>query len=337
MSTVLRVCLLAVPALLTLAAPPRPAQAQPAADAAIVEAREAHRRGDRARLAALRGQAVQAGHALAMWPDYWHLRTRLAEASPAEIGAFLERWRDTYVEDRLRNDWLLELGRRRDWTNFARELPRFRMNDDRSVACYGLLTRHLAGEDVRDAARAAWFAQRDHDDGCQALAATLSEAGRLGPADAWRALMLSIDAGRLRAARATAGLLGPDVARSVAELLDSPARHLARRPPGPSAASRQLGALALMRMATNDPQAARQQLEQPWARGLNRHWTAAVLGSVARQAALKQMPESVALFEQALAVQGRDDDTPELSDESLAWAVRAALRWSTDDSARWSA
>ena len=41
--------------------------------------------------------------------------------------------RGTYVEDRLRNDWLLELGRRRDWAAFARDFPRFRMNDDREV------------------------------------------------------------------------------------------------------------------------------------------------------------------------------------------------------------
>ena len=36
-----------------------------------------------------------------------------------ELDAFYARWPGTYVEDRLRNDWLLELGKRRDWVNFA--------------------------------------------------------------------------------------------------------------------------------------------------------------------------------------------------------------------------
>ena len=58
-------------------------------------------------------------------------------SSPSST-AFAERWRGTYVEDRLRNDWLLELGRRRDWANFNAEFPRFRMNDDREVTCYAL-------------------------------------------------------------------------------------------------------------------------------------------------------------------------------------------------------
>ena len=53
------------------------------------------------------------------WVDYWELNNRLDEAQQDELNAFYERWRGTYVEDRLRNDWLLELGRRRDWANFA--------------------------------------------------------------------------------------------------------------------------------------------------------------------------------------------------------------------------
>ena len=50
-----------------------------------------------------------------MWVDYWELGNRLAEAQQAELDAFYARWPGTYVEDRLRNDWLLELGKRRDW------------------------------------------------------------------------------------------------------------------------------------------------------------------------------------------------------------------------------
>ena len=37
----------------------------------------------------------------------------------------------------------------------ARDFPRFRMNDDREVSCYALLTQHLAGNDVRGRSAAA--------------------------------------------------------------------------------------------------------------------------------------------------------------------------------------
>ena len=138
----------------------------------VVDAREALRKGDRSKLAALRIAAVSADLPLAPWVDYWEIGSRLASVSTPEIEAFYQRWPGTYVEDRLRNDWLLELGRRRDWAAFARDYPRFRMNDDREVSCYALLTQHLAGQDVREAARAAWLAQRDLDDGCNLLATT---------------------------------------------------------------------------------------------------------------------------------------------------------------------
>jgi len=112
---------------------PAPALAQ-GGDATVLDAREALRKKDRVRLAMARATAAAERHPLAMWVDYWELNNRLVDAQQDELNAFAARWSGTYVEDRLRNDWLLELGRRRDWANFAVEYPRFRMNDDRGSA-----------------------------------------------------------------------------------------------------------------------------------------------------------------------------------------------------------
>ena len=146
-----------------------------------------------------------------------------------ELDAFYARWPGTYVEDRLRNDWLLELGRRRDWRNFAIDYPRFRMNDDREVTCYALLVDHLGGKDVREAARDAWYAQRDTDDGCAQLAQALYTAQVFTPGDVWRKARLALDAGRPRAAQQAVSVLGNDAARELKEALDSPVRYLTRR------------------------------------------------------------------------------------------------------------
>jgi soluble lytic murein transglycosylase len=131
------------------------AAAAPSPDELVLEAREAQRKGDRARLATLRAAALRAEHPLASWVDYWEIGLRLTNVSVEEVEAFYTRWRGTYVEDRLRNDFLLELGRRRDWAAFGRDYPRFRMNDDREVSCYALLVQHQSGQDVTEAARAA--------------------------------------------------------------------------------------------------------------------------------------------------------------------------------------
>jgi soluble lytic murein transglycosylase len=85
----------------------------------VVEAREALRKKERNRLAATRAAAIATQHPLAMWADYWELQNRINELQQSDLDAFYARWPGTYVEDRMRNDWLLELGRRHDWANFA--------------------------------------------------------------------------------------------------------------------------------------------------------------------------------------------------------------------------
>ena len=108
--------------------------AQNKADEVILEMNQAFKKNDKALLSRLLPKAK--GHALEPWAAYWELRVRLDQASTAEIQEFLNQYAGTYAEDRLRNDWLLQLGRQRDWAAFAQEYPRYRMNDDREVRCY---------------------------------------------------------------------------------------------------------------------------------------------------------------------------------------------------------
>ena len=176
-----------------------------ASDDVIRDARDAFQRHDRARLALLRATALTNRLPLAPWVDYWELTNRLSEVSADEVEQFYARWPGTYVEDRLRNDWLLEVGHRRDWDAFKRDYPRFRMNDDRSVTCYATLIDHLAGKEVHDAALAQWLAMKDIDGGCQLMAQTLHDDKVFTDADVWRrmrqAAELSGQAGRARDAR----------------------------------------------------------------------------------------------------------------------------------------
>ena len=310
--------------------------AVPAADAPIVEAREALRKNDRTRLAALKASTTAAGHPLASWVDYWELSARLATASVADVDGFLSRWSGTYVEDRLRNDWLLEVGRRRDWSTFAREFPRFKMNDDREVTCYALLTQHQAGADVRQAAREAWYAQRDGDDGCQLLARTLFEARQLSAAEVWQEVRLSAEYNRPRPARAAAALLGDEPAKAVGQIFDNPARWLAHRKPTAQPEDRQLRTVAVIRLAASDPDAAAGELGQPWAVALPASLKAAAWGVVAKQAALKLQPEAAGWYRRAFDQQRASQEPAPWSDDTLAWGVRAALRSASGSAERWA-
>jgi soluble lytic murein transglycosylase len=303
-----------------------PSQAQPKADDVVLEMNQAFRQGNRARLAQL--LPLARGHVLEPWAAYWELKGRLDTATPQEVQDFFARYAGTYQEDRLRNDWLLLLGQRRDWTNFEAEYPRYRMNDDREVRCYALLVAHL-----RDGAstppghaeevRRNWFSQRDADDGCT-LAASRLIGDTLGPKrmtgnDAWRKARLSVEANRPRAAAAAIEIVAPDALPQFQELSNSPARYLTSRVVVASKARKEMIVLALIKLASTDPDNAASQLDSKWGPQLTpeeRNW---VWGVLAKQSAQRLGNDALDLY----AKVSRDND---LTDDMLAWKVRAALR-----------
>lgn len=197
-------------------------------EATVQDARDALRVRDKPRLLAARDALIAAHHPLAPWADYWYFQARLIEAGPTEVDEFLARWPDSYVADRARNDWLLELGRRQDWRTFLRIQPAFRMNDDREVSCLGVLARFqtrapMEGPgDWREQARQAWWGQKDADYGCDAMAQALLVARVLEPADVWRKLRLSIEADKPRAVQQSAKLLGDVVSQAVSRVMMQP-------------------------------------------------------------------------------------------------------------------
>lgn len=318
--------LLATLALTPLLGAPAPAAAQDRDDV-IRNARDAFARKDKGRLDALRTAAIDLRHPLAPWADYWELSNRLGEARAEEVDAFYARWPGSYVEDRLRNDWLLETGRRRDWVNFSRDLPRFRMNDDREVVCYGLVAQHLGGKDVAAAARKAWIAQRDPGDGCLLLARTLYEAKVFSNDDLWRQIRHAVEYNRVRTARATAEILGDIVPKALAEVLDSPARYLAVKATAIGHHRAELTAVALGRLASTDPDGAARLLEDRWGSTLGGDHGAWAWAMVAKQGALALRPESLDWTRKAWGtLKKRAGEHPDWSHETLAWLARASLR-----------
>jgi soluble lytic murein transglycosylase len=319
-------------AVLAATALPLPADAQDP-NATVLDAREAFRKRDRVKLATLRARAVAEANPLAMWVEYWELTNRIGEAQQPELNAFADRWSGSYVEDRLRNDWLRELGRRRDWANFSAELPRFRMNDDHEVTCYSLVVEQLAGRDVKVAGAAAWQAQKDDDDGCALLAATMFDARQLGPAEVWKKIRLSMENNRPRAARQAALLLGPAIAASVGDALDAPAKFLAKKAPLATRPDAELTTLALTRLATSDGESVAGLLADRLEKALPTDLAAWAWASLARQTAMRLQPEAVDQFMRAerASRKGREIDLP---DDLLAWKVRAALR-ADGGKARW--
>ena len=316
----LRVILTPLVVVAVLAAGAPLVQAQNRGDDTLLEMQQAFRKGDRKKLEQLL-PAVR-GHALEPWAAYWELKARLNEATSQEVQAFMQRYAGSYQEDRLRNDWLLLLGQRREWGQFADLHPHYRMSDDREVRCYALLIGQIKGTAPASAAddvRSNWYALRDADDGCTHAAGELYSYKKLSALDIWRKARLGAEANRSRVVRAAVEIVAPEVLTQLKEVLDSPSKYLLARNMAGSRVRQELVLLALIKLASGDPDSAAHQLDSKWSEYLSaeeRNWAWGVIG---KSAAQKLSGSAHGYFSNVTR-------NSHLNDDLLGWKVRAALR-----------
>ena len=316
----LRVILTPLVVVAVLAAGAPLVQAQNRGDDTLLEMQQAFRKGDRKKLEQLL-PAVR-GHALEPWAAYWELKARLNEATSQEVQAFMQRYAGSYQEDRLRNDWLLLLGQRREWGQFADLHPHYRMSDDREVRCYALLIGQIKGTAPASAAddvRSNWYALRDADDGCTHAAGELYSYKKLSALDIWRKARLGAEANRSRVVRAAVEIVAPEVLTQLKEVLDAPSKYLLARNMAGSRVRQELVLLALIRLASGDPDSAAHQLDSKWSEYLSaeeRNWAWGVIG---KSAAQKLSGSAHGYFSNVTR-------NSHLNDDLLGWKVRAALR-----------
>jgi len=302
--------------------------ANAAGDNVILEMNQALRRGDRKRLSQLLPQAR--GHALEPWAAYWEIKPRLGEASAQEVQDFFSRYAGSYQEDRLRNDWLLLMGQRRDWASFKAEHPKYRMSDDKEVSCYALLVESLqSAGDAAATARIAqevkknWLSQRDSDDGCTAAAERLYGNKNLTAEDVWQKARQAAESNRQKAATDAVRIVSPESLPLLAELFNSPAKFLGEKYLAIRQTRKELVTLALVRMASSDTAAAINMMETKWGGQLTieeRNW---VWGLIGKQLATRM---GVVPASESLAYFGKVSRDSDLTDEMLGWKARAALR-----------
>ncbi|MFN4005628.1 MAG: transglycosylase SLT domain-containing protein [Hylemonella sp.] len=294
------------------------AAARPSQDALITDMAEAYKKLDRRRLSALLPQVR--GHVLEPWAAYWELSARLDEASAEEVRQFFQRYAGTYQEDRLRAEWLLLLGKRRDWAAFAAEYPRYRMQDDASIRCYALLLQAQAGEgEVAQQVQELWLAQRDADEGCAAAAEQQLRAERLPPLVVWQRARLGFEQDRPQIARQAVALLNPELVPTLNAIYSQPDRYLQGRVTAIRPHSKELVTLALIRLASQDLEAAARELDKlRWKLQLTQEEISWVWGVIGKRAARQLSDDALGYFAHG--------NPAHMHHDHLLWRVRAALR-----------
>ncbi|MEO8203407.1 MAG: transglycosylase SLT domain-containing protein [Betaproteobacteria bacterium] len=291
------------------------------ADDTFFAAQAAYRAGDPIRLA--RYTAALEGYPLLPYAQFWQLRQRLDEMPSTEVRAYLARYPGSYLGDRLRSDWLKELGKRRDWQTFDLERAPL-VVDDADIRCYALASR-LARRDetVFDENNQFWLEPKELPDGCALVANEAIVRERLTVNNVWQRIRILLEAGQLNPARRAFGYL-PATEKPDEKLLASaatePAKMLARAPETmTSRPLREMYMYALVRVAKGgDPRLAAEYLSTSFGQRLPPADRAYLWGRVAYEAAKRLIPEATEWYARA--------GDAELSDEHLAWKARAGLR-----------
>ena len=297
-----------------------PLFAQDSRDSAFLTARDAFRAGDRNKLERAAGQL--GNHELAPYVESYQLRMNMEQGDSAAIRSFLERNERSYPAERLRADWIRWLGKRGMWAEIDLEYPKL-LAPEPDVTCYYQQARLAAGDKaVLDDVQKQWLTLLEPPEACRPVLEALIRDNRLTADDVWARARRQFEANRPGSAKNTLGALPlsqtPD-AKALDLALSSPMGYLVRQPGSwnTTRAGRELAALAIQRIAVNDPRAAANELEKLQGRmqASERQWA---WSQIALQGAKRHYSEAVAWFAQAGSIP--------LSDEGYQWKVRAALR-----------
>jgi soluble lytic murein transglycosylase len=315
------------------------APALSAADQAFLDARDAARVGDRARLGLLAAQLES--HPLAAYVEYWQLAPRLRSDPDAarQSEAFIARHANTYVADRLRLDWALALADRGDFSGFERETAQLVWNtDDSQLRCYAALSkyRNASGSQAdvlaRDARQLLANTRDSAGEGCLALTEALLADGRIS---VWERVRALVEQNQLPTAKRV-GVRAQDAhgkpvdQKLLAQAIDRPAAFLVAHERRLTEIQRELATVAIVRLARDSPSEAAE-----YANALNLHLTPAqrgiIWGRIGHMAALRLMPEAGDWYRRGGEHVGVGPDAVRV-DEVLEWQSRAALRagdWQT--------
>jgi soluble lytic murein transglycosylase len=288
-------------------------------DEMFMQLRDAARKNDADKAAALAARLHD--YAIPSYVDYYRLKPHLRDAANEEIQDFLKRYDGSAIADRLRNDWLLELGRKRDWTDFDRELPLFVKNDDYQVKCYALLSRAAKGQNVAAEARLLLDNPPMYGEACAALVNQLVQSGQFTSNDLLAQLRLAGEMHATGPSRRTALLLGASDTRA-AQAVDLPAVAMARGI-GKTRAEHEIYLVAIGRMARTSVKLATVALNRNASR-LSAEERAIGWSNIALAASLALAPEAYEDWQRAAGAP--------LTWNQLEWKTRIALRrgdWKT--------
>ena len=295
-------------------------------DEDFLRVRQAHTSGDNAAFEKYAAR-LSPSHPLYPYLAYWRLQKGTNMANDDQVTDFLSTYPETWLAERVRADWLKQLGRREMWPAYLAEYPRL-VRPDVTHQCYAYRALLAAGDRTRiKDAVTLWFNGRDQPSACEALFAQLFREEFINREDIWRRQRLALEAGNPNVALVVSTWL-PLEERITSAALDqatrAPAAYLQTADaPLDNRANRELTLYALTQLAKLNSLQAEAALQRRIAQ-LPEADQRYAWAQLATQAARRHEANALPWFERA--------GSWIVSDSQREWWVRAALRagqWST--------
>lgn len=267
-------------------------------------------------------------HPLSGWLLATDLRDRIAQAQAGEVRPALDRLGNQAAGRWLRDGWLRELAKRRDWDGFRQV---YQGSDDALLRCADLQARLQAGKDDAawaNDAKALWLTGESLPPECDAPFARMAATGQLGNDLRWQRLDLAAAKGESGLMRFIGkGMTGSAavLAASYANYVDAPGESIPASWPHDNR-SRDIAAAGLARLGKRDPDRVERILPAVASRlGMDDRQRGRVLYEVALWTVASYLPGSAARLN-AVPAAAYDEKLHE-------WRVREAINRGDDAAA----
>lgn len=247
--------------------------------------------------------------------DYYVLRTQMHTGTNEQMLQFLKKYQGSAIADRLRNDWLLVLAWRGDWTNFDQQLPLYVVNDDTQVKCYALLSKAMKKQKVVNEMRELITSSKDFGEGCYALIEYLYDKRQINDDDLWAHMRIASESSATALAKRLGKMLNVPEKRLL-EAMDQPSRVLKRKPASDQL-SKELFLMAIGRQSKTSPESGVDALKK-FGNELNKADKAQAWANIALPSSQKLQVEAIDYWDAASGAS--------LSGEAYQWRARMALR-----------
>jgi len=172
-------------------------------DINVLKAREAYDKENVTTLKKVANQLQAEKHILAPYAQYWLMMLQLEATDNELIATFLAQHEEYGFAQRLRDAYLIKLGKQQNWIQFNQAFSRYQSTGNTAVECLAVEAKQLQ-QTKRDlfAAKYLWLSDNDQPSNCDALFERMQAEGVIDEEAVWQRFRMATAKNKIGLAKA---------------------------------------------------------------------------------------------------------------------------------------